>query len=501
MLALLAGCGARTDDLFSGEVSSNSTSEHDTDDVSAPAARADAGTTKSPDAAPWIDASARLDAGTVSDAVVVVDAGTVLPDAATTPETWLLTWGGLSSDELNDIAVVGDAIYVAGSGQITNAVGPVVNYVARFDRSGGLVWAREVAGGGYSFLHPHLAIASDGSVYATAVFSGTDVDFDPSAGVDLFSGERGTPFVTKFAANGTYEWTRTWPELWGSDNDSTATVLPGGDIVVVGSCLGTPNPPDATHLDAFALRLTSAGTSVWKKTWGANHDDYPRSVVSDGTGGVVVCGSYIEYSFLPPSGDMPVSGGMDGFILRLDGSGNRTWTRTWGGLDDDGVRSCAIGADGKLAVTGVIRGTGEVHLVNGSTMPFATTSYDAFLYLLESDGAHRGFVTWGGYGYDYSERVAFVPGGDVVVAGGTVTSAFGGGGTVTGSIVRFTSSGTYASRLTWGVESTTALAVATAWDGTMVVGGTFDKTVTFPGFGPRNAPSFTDAFLWKRAFP
>ena len=208
-LVFLAGCGARTDDLFFGEAASTPTSQHDTDDVSAPTSKVDAGTTIMPDAAPWVDGSARLDAdgwrdaGVVSDASAIVDAGTVLPDAATTPESWLLTWGGFSSDAVNDIAVVGDAIYVAGSGQITNAIGPVVNYVARFDRAGGLLWARKFAGGGYSFLHPHLTVASDGSVYATAVFSGTNVDFDPGAGVDLFSGERSTPFMTKFGPNGT----------------------------------------------------------------------------------------------------------------------------------------------------------------------------------------------------------------------------------------------------------------------------------------------------------
>src|SRR5690606_23841136 len=53
-------------------------------------------------------------------------------------------------------------------------------------------------------------INSDGNLYVVSGFAGT-IDFDPTEGIDEYTSSGDLDGVlTKFSADGTYQWTKTW---------------------------------------------------------------------------------------------------------------------------------------------------------------------------------------------------------------------------------------------------------------------------------------------------
>ncbi len=422
---------------------------------------------------------------------------------------WLRTWGDWSSDEVDDVVASGNGVVVAGSGRANEAIGPIVHYVARFDGLGALAWAQPLPGGGYSFRHPHVTAAPDGSVVATGLFSGTNVDFDPGPPVDLFSADRPTSFVTKFDAAGHYLWTHVFDTLPSSgDDDPRATVLADGSIIVAGNYERPidvePPPSYSGRSDAFAAKLTAAGQPAWVRTWGANREDWVSGVVARPGGGVIVCGGYVEYADYAYQGDLPVGrGSSDGFVLALDKKGRRDWSRVWGGSYDDFIAGCAVSEDGTIAVTGWIASSGTFHLADGTTTNLPPAGRQPFLYVFASTGEPRAFRTWGGGGDDRARVVTAMAGGDFLVAGAFDIGGLTGAGTSgpRAAIARFDAEGNHRASFAWGPPDAAFVMGAAVLDADVVLGGGFAKSVDFAEFGTRTAQAFTDAFLWRRPLP
>ncbi len=81
-------------------------------------------------------------------------------------------------------------------------------YIAKLNRSGGLVWARALQGGIAPLYYglTGLDVDAAGNIYATGDFSGT-VDFDPGADSDLRTSAGSQDiFVVKLTASGNYSW-------------------------------------------------------------------------------------------------------------------------------------------------------------------------------------------------------------------------------------------------------------------------------------------------------
>ncbi len=84
--------------------------------------------------------------------------------------------------------------------------------VAKYNPSGGLLWARDwEAGyaGDYQLVYD-LACNSLGNIYATGTFTGTK-DFDPGPDVDdQHAKGKEDFFLSKFTSDGDYQWAKTW---------------------------------------------------------------------------------------------------------------------------------------------------------------------------------------------------------------------------------------------------------------------------------------------------
>jgi hypothetical protein len=100
--------------------------------------------------------------------------------------------------------------------------------------------------------------------------------------------------------------------------------------------------------DVWVLKLDGSGNVQWQKTYGGTDDDEARAIAPTSDGGYVVAGWTTSFG----------AGGDDVWVLKLDGSGNVQWQKTYGGTDDDGPHAIAPTSDGGYVVAGGLSPSG-----------------------------------------------------------------------------------------------------------------------------------------------
>lgn len=179
------------------------------------------------------------------------------------------------------------------------------------------------------------AVVSDaaGNTYHTGQFNGT-VDFDPGAG-----------------------------------NTSTASAGSG---------------------DVFIWKLDPSGALIWIKTIGSTGNDLGTSIQRDATGNLYIAGSFNgTVDFDPdPVGNTSLTsaGGADGFILKLDPTGNFLWARNVGGTAGDGIQKLSLDNSGDIYATGPFNGTADMD-PGASTFDLVSAGVnDVFVLKLDASG-------------------------------------------------------------------------------------------------------------------
>jgi len=144
-----------------------------------------------------------------------------------------------------------------------------------------------------------------------------------------------------------------------------------------------------------------SGTS-FAKTYGGTDDDGAFSVQQTSDGGYIVAGTTWSFG----------AGGADIFLIKTDANGNRIWTKTYGGTNDDTASSVQQTSDGG-------------YIVAGRTYSFGAGDGDIILIKTDENGNIQWAKTYGGTRWDYASSVQQTSDGGYIVAGGTYS--FGAG--------------------------------------------------------------------------
>src|SRR5690242_932445 len=86
--------------------------------------------------------------------------------------------------------------------------------------------------------------------------------------------------------------------------------------------------------------IVQAQNFAWASQFGSTFDDIGDVVTTDKNGNVYIAGSfYNTVDFNPGFGTLNLTsfGSSDGFIVKLDSSGNFIWARQIGGVGDENV--------------------------------------------------------------------------------------------------------------------------------------------------------------------
>jgi hypothetical protein len=320
---------------------------------------------------------------------------------------WVRTWGptdggaesySIALDQQNDVYVVGD---YSGSGCDFNPWNAPHDYhinhnkvffdafLSKFDTNGTFLWAKTWGGEGYDD-GPGVAVDGLGNVYVAGMYASQTIDFNPAGGgVNTPAHDSGIlvdVFLSKFDANGSFQWVRTWGGP-GVDDVGQHVAVDESNHVYVGGRFGCTacdfdpwGPPDLHSsqgdLDAFVSKFDQNGTFQWARTWGGPGWDAESGLVVDRWNRVSVAGIFNgTVDFDPGSGTrQQTSNGLkDAFLTQLDINGNFLALKTWGGEQDDGVFHLAKDGSDNVYAAGWYRttvnfdpgGLGDLHSSNG----------------------------------------------------------------------------------------------------------------------------------------
>ena len=240
---------------------------------------------------------------------------------------------------------------------------------------------------------------------------------------------------------------------------------------------------------------------MWARHWGATDDDRGYGVAVDGSGNVYVTGAFqLSVDFDPGAGttNLTSTTGMwaDGFVSKLDSSGNFVWARRWGSTVYDYGYGVAVDGSGTVHVTGSFQGTVDFDPGAGTTsLVSSLTCAVAILLKLDSSGGLVWAPHWGAGSDDRGYGVVLDGSGYVYVTGsfsgtadfdpgpGTTDLVSGGGTDVFAS--KLDSSGDFVWARHWGdTGDDEGRGVALDGSGNVHVTGFFQGTVDFdPGPG------------------
>lgn len=288
----------------------------------------------------------------------------VLPLNVTSP--WSVAHGGLGDDSVKALAVdaAGNAV-VAGeftgtSVQGTNTLpsaGQTDIFVARFDRTGALQWARRFGSLGFDGAAA-VALDTNGNAFVTGYFERA-VSFDgvtltntsPTSYTDLF--------VLKLDAAGQTVWARRLGMASTADTGRGIALDADGNVLVAGQA------KDVTGVTAgrvYVAKLSPTGTLVWERRFGSRDNgagfaDTANAVATDAAGNVLLAGHFGSPLATFGATTLTNAGMNDLFLLKLDANGEVQWVRPAGAAGDDRALAVAVGADGVIHLAGQTAGT------------------------------------------------------------------------------------------------------------------------------------------------
>jgi hypothetical protein len=330
-------------------------------------------------------------------------------------QVWIQWLGfGKGFDVTADAA--GNVLVTGALGTYPPSANPVVDiFVKKFDAAGTPLWSKTFATPG---TDEGLGIATDlsGNVAVTGRFSGT-VDF---GGGSLATAGSDDIFVAEYDTNGSHLWSRRFGDT--SNDYGSAIVIDGsGNVVVCGSFRGSVNfgggpLASAGGFDMFVAKYDAGGNHQWSHRYGSSaFNDYAADVALDGSDNVVVSGTFTG---TVDFGGGPITsvGSGDIFVAKYDPTGAHQWSKRFGSTSFNQGTSVDVDASDNVFVTGYFQGT--VDFGGGPLVSLGQD--DVFLAKFDANGAHKWSQRFGDTNYDHAGAVAVDPAGNIVTTGSIV---------------------------------------------------------------------------------
>lgn len=223
----------------------------------------------------------------------------------------------------------------------------------------------------------------------------------------------------------------------GPKSSRDVVVDPFGDVIIAGDFTYAldfdPGPGDETITadgntaipDVFLQKLHPDGSFVRAGKINGPQVQQMRGLAVDAAGHVILCGRFEGLVDLyPGSGVQQVHAdpSWDHFIVKLTADGTYVWGVRLNTGSYDLVNSIAVGADGRIYLTGTFIGTMDVD-PGPDQVPLTSADGDAFVIALEPDGSFLAAGRMGGFQDDGGTSITVDPSGQVLVTGTFTTAA------------------------------------------------------------------------------
>jgi hypothetical protein len=265
--------------------------------------------------------------------IVKVDSGGVIE--------WQKNYGGSSDEGGRYILQTAEGGYLVAG--YTYSSSPSGVWILKLDSSGNILWQKVFGGWG---------------VEIRSVLQTPDSGFMFTAMNRSFGAGEYDAWVVKLDSDGNTEWQKAYG---GTQNDYGQFIYPTSDggYILGGATLSF----GAGGADFWVLKLDEDGDIAWQKAYGGADDDWLRTIRPTLDGGYIVAGSTSSFG----------AGDYDGWVLKLDASGNIQWQKTFGGEKPDAFLFA-------LDVS-------HAYFLAGETESFGSGGPDIWLAKIERDGS------------------------------------------------------------------------------------------------------------------
>ncbi len=334
---------------------------------------------------------------------------------------WSKRFGGPGDQIATSVAVDGEnAALVAGvfSGSIDFGGGAITSkggfdvFLAKFDAIGNFLWSKRF-GDASDQIADGVAVDGLGNVIVAGHFYGA-MDFGGGALIGI-SGEN--TFFAKLDTNGSHVWSKSF-------HGTSDQVLGGVAVNGVGEVFGTGRffgsadfgggPLVSTGgADAFLVKLSTAGDHLWSKRLGGADDQAGSSIAVDGSGNVVLTGSFDGSVSLGGNAPLVSMGSTDIFVAKYDANGTYAWGERFGDAGSQPGTFVTVDKNGNVLVTGFYASA-----INFGDGPHASAgSYDIFLAKLDANGSNVWGKSFGNKNAQEAYGIAVDSSGNALITG------------------------------------------------------------------------------------
>ncbi len=266
----------------------------------------------------------------------------------------------------------------------TNSFGGDKPFVLKYDTSGNILWSRYFSVSGWAY---DLVFDEGGDLFVSGYESSNTVNV----------------LLLKCDSSGNVIWSKSFGDSLISEGRRIALLEDGGVILC-----GIKHVQAGGPTDLFVLRTDSSGNLVWSNRYASadyfNWDlGYTLKILNDE---IFVGGLSYNQSF-NPNPNSP-----DGFVMRLDLSGNVLSAYAYGSSEYEDIRDIEILQNGNVLFTG-----GGNFQSRGQT--------DLLARVVDTSGNFLMRQQFGGFSYDHGLRIRSLGDETFLVAG--YTESFGNG--------------------------------------------------------------------------
>ena len=261
-------------------------------------------------------------------------------------------FGGTGTEKFWDIIQTVNGRYVAtgytvgsNNGDVSGNHGLTDAWVVQFDENGQINWQKCLGGSGGEEL-TRVIQTIDGGYILVGNTSSNNGDVNGYHGGTAGSTDG---WLVKLDSEGSLQWQKC---IGGTSNDFLFTIEPTSDggYLLAGQTDSNDGDVSGNHggADGWVIKIDSSGNILWKKCLGGTSSEIFNTINLTNDGGYLLAG-------VTSSNDGNISGnhgGSDGWLVKLNHSGNIEWSYCIGGSMNDSFISMLTTAENQVFLSG-----------------------------------------------------------------------------------------------------------------------------------------------------
>ncbi|NNE32946.1 MAG: hypothetical protein HKN40_11310 [Winogradskyella sp.] len=325
----------------------------------------------------------------------------------------IITYGGSKNDSGQSVIPTSDGGYaVLGfsqsmDGDISDAQEESFDYwVLKFNEDDEIEWSKTYGGSGDD-RGKDIIQTQDGGYAIIGTSQSNDNDVSGNSGMQDF-------WLAKLSSSGVLVWQKSFG-YQGADRG--ISVIQTSDLgyfisgvldVTASGGAGNALRIDNKHAggDYWVLKLDSSGDRIWSRYFGGNFSDTPEGVVETADNGFIIAGN-------SDSIDTDISnnkGSYDFWVIRISASGDLIWEKSFGGNEIDEARAIVPSGDGNYIIAGDTRSnTNDVSSNKGAA--------DLWIIKISPQGNLIWEKTIGGTNFDVARAIVKTQDNSFLLAG------------------------------------------------------------------------------------